>query len=532
MDEEDKNPNDFLRENDARGIWLPDPPIDEVCNDISTEDIVSGKIKYLKKMRRFSVWLTRRLILNATRPHEVWKDETEKRQAKKLLTALIDHYVWSFRVSKTWKTIDKFSPQDEYQRKDQSTFKGGLSLQNVCFLEICRLGALCYSTIDETVKNVKPSDLPYLLASVSVLKSSATFTKKISEFTQMELDESLKFLLYRWQLLDYHPELEIYVEALNFRMFQLFTYLQDENTMDSNSFRIEIFLPDVPFVCSLETTGTDEAYHNLTRHGTNSRKTYKPNASWLFRCQTRFYYLSSKLSTFTERIKKGTPDKPEPLLMAGIDHVGRSWLKDWVIKRISNSHSTLNEQFSEEYLKCLLPPGDTEWASYAFYDNNTSGANGLLAKFHKNVYSILTKEASTDPETVIKRNDAKNVAIHDYLVLQTLHNYLKTATNGEIDFLSKFTLKHSDFFRKLSFLKKKGDKFEPVLVQFFSRYLVYYEKSVYWDPDVYYSIQRLVGLFNGKHREIIVALEAAKREWEKTKTQKNAPEIDRHRVYY
>lgn len=479
---------------------LPEAPVDEIV-EYTSEELLSFQVEYLRAMSDLAEWID-----------DIWldKDAATEEKVSFVYDKLVEHYLLSYVTSKTWKLIRPFSKDDEHMRKDRSAFRLGTSLQGACFLEICRLGSYYASVMGdaEAMKKLTPHSLPALANYGVVLTTAPTYHKPVLSFTQMELEESLRVLLFRWQLVDFHEELRLYVEALSFRMFQLISCLHDERTLDAVEFRLEIKTFNEYYVRSLEKTGTMEGYYDLSKHKNESpvpRRCFKYNASWFYKCQVRFFFLFNKLRFFTERTVLGNPNDIPPLE----SNFSMAWMKNWITWRIQLSHAALREEVAEEYISKLVPPGDTEWLAYAFYNAGSKNASRILEVHHKKYHSMLTKEASTKPDAIVTQKLPSCIGMHDWIVLIMIHKYL---INEHIQFLDKYVVRHQDAMAKLDTLLRKPG---PLLVQFFSRFLVFYHKRVYYDEDIYAAFERWYTLTDKKLKEKLKRIfSVARREFE------------------
>lgn len=326
-----------------------------------------------------------------------------------------------------------------------------------------KLGRLLFdnsSTPDSSAKGNGTSSL-------RTPQSTVLVEKPISLYTQSDLEDAFRLLMYRWKTVEYHRELGAYVELL----------------MDRAAFLIV-------FSGSAEGHGQQHHNHAPINHYIDCKDfiTKTPNGvavtfDYLYRLEIRFESILFKLNRLnlrrsiinTQESALGDTDSGQYEFLA-------TFFKQYVFKWANGPMAALNSDGNRNrYMILLVPPGDEVWLSYLYPLDSVSTVDTIFKKLHPDVSETLINESTTPVATTILRNSVSVAKVRDEIVMQAIESIfsfvgdnsrnLKPIINGNFSFKHKFLfdeLSEDSLLSKEFKLSKK-----PFLAVLFSRYMVH-----------------------------------------------------------
>jgi hypothetical protein len=301
-------------------------------------------------------------------------------------------------------------------------------------------------------------------------------------YDQHQLEISFKYLFYEINCIPYHPDVEIYINALLNRMAWFLTFPSPETVLNEKEFGAEIPEQLSLGLINFENLRNNDDDHDATKR--NAAPKICPNLDYLYRNILRYDCLLKKIFPFknwkyqtthcddTEELPRFPP--PEELV---------EWFTDAVKIKFLQTDKMMQENLQRAHFEILLPPGDREWLHFRHplqMVNDTS----LLTVLHPEAKAVVTERASTKALVIFNSPNYNNASIYEYLVVTTL----------EMIWAAYF--KFSDCFVLperliISQLQNMTERKMPCLVQCFNRYLVLYKNQLFSDVNIYAAIARL-----------------------------------------
>lgn len=212
--------------------------------------------------------------------------------------------------------------------------------------------------------------------------------KLILLYSLFDLEESFRFLLYRWKSINYHIKLEKYVNLLLTRVSMIITF----------NFRVE----------NLYNKNIRSEFINLNE--TISEHDY------CYKMCIKIYHIIEKLHRFNTfrtlvNIKHLDNDYSSIHRLMVINL--KSWCNEWVNNQNSKFYM---DMVRKRHLELQLPPGDDEWLSYAFpFEPLTH--NTIFEKLHCSIFPIISENANMPINDILTLKHSFLSKLHDEIVI-------------------------------------------------------------------------------------------------------------------
>jgi hypothetical protein len=319
-------------------------------------------------------------------------------------------------------------------------------------------------------------------------------------YDQHQLEVSFKYLFYEINCIPYHPDIEIYINALLNRMSWFLTFPSTEIDLNEKEFGAEIPEQLSSGLINFETLRNRRQPPPLPPK-------ICPNLDYLYRNILRYECLLKKIFPFKNwKYRTMDSDEMEALPRFPPPEELVQWFMDGIKMKFLQTDKMMQENLQRAHFEILLPPGDREWLHFRHplqMVNDTS----LLTVLHPEAKPVVTERASTKALAIFNSPNHNNASIYEYLVVTTL----------EMIWAAYF--KFSDCFVLperliLSQLQSMTERKMPCLVQCFNRYLVLYKNQLFSDINIYAAIARLFNyLLNdfSTHSVVIYMIEGMKK---------------------
>ncbi len=264
--------------------------------------------------------------------------------------------------------------------------------------------------------------------------------KKISLFSQSDLEECFRIVMCRWKMVDYHEELERYISLLVYRMCciisfngtaeRCFSSEDKDETKSQKYITSESYYLDVPeFTCWMPFSS-----------GRGDKKLLRKicNFDYIHRQESRFFDIMEKFHRMNFRrimieIKELPPKMPSvesDRYVLSIDDVA-SFFKEWIERWCKNDEfaSFSSSDLRNRYLKLLLPSCDVQWLKYA-YPTEPPTVTNTFRNMHETTYEMMVLEAGRSAASIIGENSVSTRKLYDEVVFQTLETLFLDCDEG------------------------------------------------------------------------------------------------------
>lgn len=286
--------------------------------------------------------------------------------------------------------------------------------------------------------------------------ASASSEKYILDYNMYDLSESIRFLLYKWNTVEYHNHLEIYVNELIYRMCFIAIFGSE--------------LEDPPSTRG----GGGEEICNVTDFASAST----PNFSFLYWAETKYQHLViEKLHKINHTTKLYSMVGGEAISndRAMVSVLLSKYCKEWASNKMAVD--AVSQKFQQKVLTLLCPPGDEDWMRFRFPLEPLT-VNNVFSKLHDASYLDIIEESKTSlltllnpPNRVLER---RRVRIQDEAALMILDTIFSSGFSQSKSFCEKFVVPPE---REHEVLYRKRIRKLPFLSCVFNRYLVCYLKD-------------------------------------------------------
>lgn len=311
----------------------------------------------------------------------------------------------------------------------------------------------------------------YLQSNNSSIKRTPMLVEKpklILLYTQTDLEEAFRFLLYRWKSVNYHLDIDNYVKLLLIRASMIMTF---------KNYGVE-------FANGFSNKGHDNDDVDLENLYLNFKDiTFY---DYQYKMEVRFYYILEKLSRFhsfrklthvqleNENLKFNLYYESEALTATKTHALITQFLIDLTTKWASSQMGRFQAgRVRKRYMELLVPVGDKEWLEFISPTEPLTVTN-ILEKLHDNIYEMISKEANTPLSTILSEKSASIVKLHDEIVLtsvEMLFSDTKDISNG-------FSFIHNFYYNEINedrLINTNKILKEPFLAVLFSKILVHYQ---------------------------------------------------------
>jgi hypothetical protein len=453
--------------------------------------------------------------------------EVEYEFVQKLISCLLILETYSIRnseASSNWSKIRFYEHNPDsnvLQKKRSSVF----SLRTNLFKELCKIRVMIYCfSLPKRIAREKNrrtelfSDFPFISACDlgMAIKSSDTIltdeskslwmrflkeerisspifdeemdkeedsmliekTKPILMYNQHELDESFKLLFYKWNMVNYNIQLELYVQML---------------------------LTRVAFFVAFENMGVEY----IDRPALYKQSEFFNEKEFEFgglladrffiKFDLRYYYTIVKLHRLNcQRIIMSFDTtrlsyliEPSPKDISGDDKVMYEFLanrlKNWMYEWANGQMGIIGaDNIKKKHLKLLLPPGDKEWLQFDSKSEALTVTN-IIAKLHPDKLQDITSSSDMKPSEIIgtTSNIVKIQRLHDKVVLRAIESIFSEEDKDiskSFSFYKTFMI--SEKKEILNFNNINNDQHMPFLAYCFSRiHIHFHTNSLYKYED-------------------------------------------------
>lgn len=263
--------------------------------------------------------------------------------------------------------------------------------------------------------------------------------RKISLFSQFDLEECFRILLYRWKMVDYHDELEKYVSLLVTRACCLIAFNGESERFRTPRSKnaVAVSTAAKPDVSSRNPyLDVETFFFTITDRTISPNPVRLCNFDYVHRQECRFFEIMEKLHRMNFRrilIRSPTsssttipPLVPNKEDVKSVSAFFESWIKRWSTgSTVASSTSELRNR----YLQLLMPTCDVWWLKY-LYPSQPSNVTNVFRKLHETTYQAMTVEAGRSPAEVVMEKSVATRKLRDELIFQTLETLFLNCDDG------------------------------------------------------------------------------------------------------
>lgn len=453
--------------------------------DIETEERFYHTIlKFLNQLSTISLYINNvyiKYVLSYS--HELNENEDEDDDDEKQYMDELYWYLIKYVCSH--KNENRFSSIIKCQLKNED-IERKTSMQIHLFWEICRLFVCIQYANNNPIENYAlPSSI---LHSYGMIIDSGD--KSPLRYSQRELNKAFFLLSAKWKTIDYSQELYDYIQLLLYRSCLFFCCPMSKEEMDDEYLR-----QPIPVDPSLE-----------------SKYCYAPNLDFVIMCQIRFLNYSIDLF-WTQHVQKVNlqsnffsfstsqpqhqeeEEMKEPIELVTLP--SHAWLSVDILKHFCMQACELispeqKERTSSRFIYCCFSESDRDWLLYKKPISLASFADEFIARECKDTgYSDITKLAARSLKDIIKdeKTNLTMVGFYEWCILKNLSRL----------FAAHFDLFETNIYNREDVILIENSvsifhRKKPLIVQFFSRYHVFYQRKMYVienhtsDEMIYYTL--------------------------------------------
>ena len=329
--------------------------------------------------------------------------------------------------------------------------------------------------------------------------------KDPSTFTQRELDQAFFLLSSCWKTIDYSSTLSTYVDRLLNRLCEFFCFSMSCDEMDDVDLRQPLPLEMLPQFESLSLTqrrksrlDNPERYsrEDDERDADNDLRQYAPNFDFVIMCQMRFFNFLNDLSMYEDRRKESLKtslaryhDECVRVKNAKKNVFSRydsaTYLNVDMIKRfVSDSCLHVSpeqkEKTANRYVFSTFSKTDYEWLVYKQPVNLPSFADEFISKACKDTaYTQVVARTRKTYAEILKDDvgDVKLTGFYEWCVLKNASRLFAL----HFDIFKKIVINREEVRENFVFIRNYA---KPLIVQFFSRYYVFYGGRLFVDDAI------------------------------------------------
>lgn len=321
----------------------------------------------------------------------------------------------------------------------------------------------------------------------------------ISDYTQSELEQTLRDLFFKFIRMEWHSELHHFVNLLMDRMAVLFYSAQSEKIMNLENMRTSLSTDTQKQINDLQ--GRDVSLQSI-------RYTY--NFEFLFHCSWRYYYAMQNVLGFEQLLHEPLPlltpiiPKQELIYPSNLKQMQvytrdqvktlATHIQQWIVgqfqKYSTGEYNTINEATRLFILDALVPQGDHEWVKFK-YPIISRNANNIMEKIHSKVYTsikeeVFPKEGHGILKYYMEATNPKHSLhfIHLRLILYLIDKHM-VADMESLRFLTRYIIPQRDIhiYAQLLFNTQ-----EPYIRQWMGRYYLFFNNSISTMGDTIYEV--------------------------------------------
>jgi hypothetical protein len=344
------------------------------------------------------------------------------------------------------------------------------TLRTHLFWELCRLRLVHRHHAVRQGHRLSALQFPEMLQRQLTLPKSTP----VLQYSQRELEQAMYTVLVHWNMLAYSQELSAYVNLLLDRMAMFFCASFSAHAFDDVTLRQPLHLPP-------------EVHRQLCRESEGgpfdeTAPMFGPNFNYVYLCQLRYYIFAARLKAYEDR-------RVAPALIPAIggsaaaaasSALSANILRQWCTTKARTIHGTLREELHRRYMQLLVPPGDVEWLRLCEPSRITAYTpTAILEKRRNAAYLRLLDDAGRSPHDILVQEHAnRNLAgLYEWLVLVIID---KLMAEHSIPFLARYVVCTSDLPVRVDEIRCAP---KPLLLQLFSRFLVYYRGLLHRQCD-------------------------------------------------
>lgn len=346
---------------------------------------------------------------------------------------------------------------------------------------------------------------------LKVLGISPYPKKPVYNFTQRELGQAFFLLSGVWKTIDYTRTLSTYVNSLLNRMCDFFCYSMRADEMDDPELRHPLPKEIHPqFKTSVVKDFHGKSTTTTTRDGQSipfSTKgkaaatasavlplQYAPNFDFVMMSQMRFYNFLNDLSAYEEQPKmnlwqalrsyKSKVTQQSKGINIFTTYPLDKYLSLEVIRRVvldscERVSPEQKEATANRYVYGTFSLTDFQWLFYKQPVNLPSYADSFISRACKQAAYTQVVEKTKKSTSDIIRGDADDITLtgfYEWCVLKAISRLFAV----QFDIFMRVVYSREEVFASMIYITSQK---KPKIVQFFSRYYVYYKGFLYTDDD-------------------------------------------------
>lgn len=435
----------------------------------------------------------------------------DQNEFKEIILPLFKKLTNYFIITSTcekWTQIILFKTEN-LDESDNNT-KGKTTLRTHLFWELAKLRVIARISIINGNVYKHVNALYFKLLVKQQIISPVLGIKPILQYSQKELNVAFYMLTKIWNTCEYSEELDIYVNLVLDRLSMIFCQSFLDSTMNMDEFRQELVLPD-ELADALETTPdswrceaiinavSDNIRNNRSSNTINNKMQYGPNFDYVYKSQVLYYWLITPLTGFKDRHKRSLQNKlhyfnnyqrqqqeyreeeqreENPLIW-----MPPNFLFEWCKNKIKSIHNKFGDILKKRYINMLVPPETREWLMYtkAVQIKSWTPVN-MLKHYLGPVHRRLLEDASREPNVIFKKEseNSKLKGLYDWMILKLIDKLF----GPDVAFFECFVISREDMENEQKMASFDESSVQPLIVQFFSRYYVYYNFELYVDNGI------------------------------------------------
>ncbi len=232
---------------------------------------------------------------------------------------------------------------------------------------------------------------------------------------------------------------------------------------------------------------------------------YAPNFDFVFLAQLWYYELVEPLNYFNSRPKKSLQVRLNSIKQSYILQEGRGlrhpynrnnrpsmdplkWMPhgfffEWCKHKCQTIHHKFDEVVKKRYLQLIIPPEAREWLLFkksSFIKSWTP--KNILEQYVGPIYKKMIDKASSCPYDIFEkeRNKSTSTGIYEWLILKLFDKMF----GPDIAFFDCFIISRDDLNDNEKIVSFHDSSSRPLIVQFFSKYYVYYDFELFVDHKI------------------------------------------------
>jgi hypothetical protein len=488
-------------------------PIVPNKNSVSKEHYVNAVEKYIVVISKIAQFASETYVECISSRFEDKSYEQVAREELQL-TSVYDEVVnYGFIQSEKEEFTEVFlckSKKEDVQRKT--------SLRTHLFWEICKL-RWSLNKMRNRMKNTfgdekaitrrKKREREDYVKALFDLNVCLYPRKNTNTFTQRELDQAFFLLSSCWKTIDYSPVLSKYVNRLIDRMCDFFCFSMSSDEMDDADLRQPLPMEMLPrFQISSRSKESkrrndrkggrkgEEEREEEEEEENNDPRQYAPNFDFVIMCQMRFFNFLNDLSLYENRPKKDLKTsldyyRSECVRIKNVKknvfskydsetYLNVNMIKRFVLDSCQHVSPEQKEKTASRYVFSTFSKTDYEWLVYKQPVDLPSFADEFISKACKDsAYTQVVERTRKTYAEILKEDagDVKLTGFYEWCVLKNASRLFAL----HFDIFEKAVVNREEVRENSVFIFNYS---KPLIVQFFSRYHVFYDGYLFVDETI------------------------------------------------